>query len=454
MVASTLCAGKKLYESLDTLILLQTDNSYRPDFDSPSVFCRMLDKDKGGHFTISPAAALKTTTKQQYLPSSNILYTRYLHDDGVLTLTDFFPRPLKSEKLDPLLGRAAKQDPRTELKKWLVRRVECVRGNIDVNVEVFPAFNYAQDSHTTEVVPSKGVSKDESQQIVHFRSEKQSLELVATIDCGDESPCPVLAFTKKHIEGCSLGDGVTATINLKEGQSVSFVLRDLEEHDQESISTPLLDQVQKDTSVYWFNWISKSKYKGRWREVVNRSLMILKMLTYEPTGAIVAAPTFSLPEDFGGGRNWDYRYSWVRDSSFTTYILLRMGFTDEAEAYMNFLSDRLTYSRLPDGGLPIMFSIRGGTDLPEIELGHLGGYQGSKPVRIGNGAAFHKQLDIYGEMMDSIYLYNKYGKPVSYDTWVAVRNITDYVCGIWQEADMSIWEVRGQIQQFTYSKIM
>ncbi|THW38869.1 glycoside hydrolase family 15 protein, partial [Aureobasidium pullulans] len=263
-----------------------------------------------------------------------------------------------------------------------------------------------------------------------------------------------LTFSKKHNDGCSLGEGVTATINLKEGQSVSFVLRDLEEKNKETVSTALLDQVQKDTSGYWFNWISKSKYKGRWREVVSRSLMILKMLTYEPTGAIVAAPTFSLPEDFGGGRNWDYRFSWVRDSSFTIYILLRMGFTEEAEAYMNFLSARLIDSPKPDGGLPIMFSIRGSTDLPEIELSHLSGYQDSKPVRIGNGAAFHKQLDIYGEMMDSIYLYNKYGKPVSYDLWVAVRKLTDYVCGIWKETDMSIWEVRSAPMNYTYSKIM
>lgn len=226
-----------------------------------------------------------------------------MNDDGVLTLTDFFPRPLKTDHLDSTVGRGAAIDPRGELKKWLVRRVECIRGATDVNVEVFPAFNYAQDSHTTEIIKTD----DDAQRIVHFRSENLSLELIATIDCGDDAPCPELTFSKKHIDGCSLGEGVTATINLKEGQSVSFVLRDLEEKNKESVSTALLDQVQKDTSVYWFNWISKSKYKGRWREVVSRSLMILKMLTYEPTGAIVAAPTFSLPEDFGGGRNWDYR---------------------------------------------------------------------------------------------------------------------------------------------------
>jgi len=256
-------------------------------------------------------------------------------------------------------------------------------------------------------------------------------------------------------ENSPLGEGVTASFKLKEGQAVSFVLRDHEsEGDVGHVTTPVIDQIQSDTQIYWFNWISQSEYKGRWREQVSRSLMILKMLTYEPTGAIIAAPTFSLPEDFGGSRNWDYRFSWVRDSSFTIYIFLRMGFTEEAEAYMNFISDRFRYDRSKEGGLPIMFTIRGETDLPEIELTHLDGHRGSKPVRIGNGAAFHKQLDIYGELMDGIYLYNKYGKPVSYDQWLAIRSLIDYVCTIWDTRDMSIWEVRGQIQHFVYSKIM
>lgn len=282
-----------------------------------------------------------------------------------------------------------------------------------------------------------------------------SLELHATIDCGDnDEECPNLLFTR-DTECSKLGEGIKAQFTLHEGQAVSFVLRDHPPAEPDlHITTAVLDRVQKDTLKFWFNWISQSKYKGRWREIVSRSLMILKLLTYEPTGAIIAAPTFSLPEDFGGTRNWDYRFSWVRDSSFTIYILLRMGFTDEAEAYMNFISDRMRYSRSPDGALPIMFSIRGNTDLPEIELDHLEGYRSSQPVRIGNGAAFHKQLDIYGELMDAIYLYNKYGKPVSYDQWAAVRHMIDYVCGIWHEPDMSIWEVRGRKQNFVYSKIM
>jgi GH15 family glucan-1,4-alpha-glucosidase len=155
-----------------------------------------------------------------------------------------------------------------------------------------------------------------------------------------------------------------------------------------------------------------------------------------------------------GGRNWDYRFSWVRDSSFTIYILLRLGFMHEAEAYTSFIFERVAEAKARKGALPIMFTIRGETDIPEIELTHLDGYRSSRPVRIGNGAAFHVQLDIYGELMDGIYLANKFGKPTSYDQWLSVRDITDYVCGIWKEKDMSIWEVRGEKQNFVYSKIM
>lgn len=161
--------------------------------------------------------------------------------------------------------------------------------------------------------------------------------------------------------------------------------------------------------------------------VNNSSLAVADRL--EPTGAIVAAPTFSVPEHVGGGRNWDYRYCWVRDSSFTIYILLRLGFKAEANAYMEFIMERLQ-SRAPGDALPIMFTIRGETDIPESTLDHLDGYRGSRPVRIGNGAAFHKQFDIYGELMDAIYLYNKYGKPVPWDLWVAVRELLDYVLTI------------------------
>jgi GH15 family glucan-1,4-alpha-glucosidase len=206
---------------------------------------------------------------------------------------------------------------------------------------------------------------------VTFHSEHTNLQLDVTIDHGEEhaASCPAVSFRKELRPGM-LGEGVVAHIHLMEGQAISFVLRDdIPNHVTRDVSTEILDTQQSHTQAFWFNWISRSKYKGRWREIVSRSLLILKLLTFEPTGAIIAAPTFSIPEDIGGVRNWDYRYCWVRDSSFTIYILLRMGFVEEADAYMDFISERFRKSRSPEGALPIMFTIRGDTDIPEIEFG-------------------------------------------------------------------------------------
>ncbi|KAK4101641.1 glycoside hydrolase family 15 protein [Parathielavia hyrcaniae] len=430
-----------------------------PEFDSPSVFCRLLDKDKGGYFSIHPASDLRCTTKQQYLPSSNILQTRYIHEDGVVDVVDFFPRPKNASVISKGPKQSAYREMTSvqeELKQWLVRRVECIRGRLQLDVEIFPAFEYAMEPHTTTVLQEETVPHSRTSKTATFHSKSTKLQLDVSLDSGEHSDdhWPIVRFKKVQKPGM-LGEGVVASIDVREGQAVSFAIRnDADSHVTENITSLVLDTQQHDTQTYWYNWISKSKYKGRWREVVSRSLMILKLMTYEPTGAIIAAPTFSIPEDIGGVRNWDYRFSWVRDSSFTIYILLRMGFTQEADAYMEFISERFVKSRVPDGGLPIMFTIRGETDIPERELTHLDGYRGSKPVRIGNGAAFHQQFDIYGELMDGIYLYNKYGKPIHWDLWCRVREMLDYVLTIMHQPDMSIWEVRNNKQNFTYSKIM
>ena len=432
-----------------------------PYFDSPSVFCRILDKEKGGHFTIGPTGDDSCTTKQQYLPVSNVLQTRYLKEEGVMNVVDFFPRPndkswdAKYHANVVASNHTGSVPERPDLKKWLVRRVECMRGKVDVCVEVFPAFNYAQDKHTTEIADMGKSAQGRGLQRVIFRSKDLSLELNATIDCGDapDGVCPRVVFEESP-EPQNLGVGVTANFTLEEGQAVSFILRDAEDHSPDIIETEQVQELQTSTQKYWARWIEQSKYMGRWEEVVTRSLLILKMLTFEPSGAIVAAPTFSLPEDFGGSRNWDYRYSWVRDASFTIYTFLRMGFNNEAEAYISYIFQRVKEAKARQGALPIMMTIWGGTDIPELELPHLEGYRASRPVRIGNGAAFHVQLDIYGELMDGIYLVNRFGRPISYDQWLLVREIADYVCTVWKESDMSIWEVRGKKQNFVYSKMM
>ncbi|EXF79818.1 glycosyl hydrolase family 15 [Colletotrichum fioriniae PJ7] len=439
-----------------------------PDFDSPSIFCRLLDQDKGGFFSICPPPSKLCTTKQQYLPSSNILQTRYIHDDGVVDVVDFFPRPKTATVISKSTRQGAFRETtkiQEELKKWLVRRVECIRGRLQLDIEIFPAFQYASESHVTTIIEPTHTASSPSKAVT-FHSEHYKMQLDVTIDDVPEpeadasasprtpAPPPSITFRKEKRDGM-LGEGVVAHLEITEGQAVSFVLRnDKPDHVTENVTTAVLDGQQHDTQSFWYNWISKSKYKGRWREVVNRSLMLLKMLTYEPTGAIVAAPTFSIPEDIGGVRNWDYRFCWVRDSSFTIYILLRLGFSAEADAYMDFISERFVKSRGPSGELPIMFTIRGETEIPEMELDHLEGYRGSKPVRIGNGAAFHQQFDIYGELMDGIYLYNKYGKPISWDQWCSVREMLDFVLTLTDQPDMSIWEVRNKKQNFTYSKVM
>lgn len=280
---------------------------HRPDFDSPSVFCRLLDKDKGGYFAIHPDSSLSFTTKQQYLPYSNILQTRYIHDVGVVDIVDFFPRPKNQNIIAKGPRQGVFRETRTvqeELKRWLVRRVECIRGKLSLDVEIFPAFDYAREPHTTTIIQPVHETGGEHSKTVTFHSKNVKLQLDVSIDKGEEDveTCPTVAFKKVKRPGM-LGEGVVASFVVQEGQAISFILRDdIPNHVTEHITSSILDNQQHDTQSFWYNWISKSKYKGRWREVVSRSLLILKLMTYEPTGAIIAAPTFSIPEDVGGTR--------------------------------------------------------------------------------------------------------------------------------------------------------
>ena len=250
---------------------------------------------------------------------------------------------------------------------------------------------------------------------------------------------------------------MTAEFVLGVGESQYFSIKGVEKKEagSEDVCELKCDAIELfgQTCDFWRAWISKSEYRGRWREMVNRSALTLKLLTFSPTGAIVAAPTTSLPEEIEGKRNWDYRFTWIRDASFTLYGLLRLGFTEEADAFMHWLEARCNELN-KDGSLQIMYGIRGEHHLPEIELNHLCGWNNSRPVRIGNGAVGQLQLDIYGELMDSVYLYNKYGQPISYDLWVNLRRLLDWVCDHWMEPDEGIWEVRGGRKHFVYSKVM
>ena len=383
-----------------------------PHFDSPSLFCSILDDNKGGHFQICPAQHEGFKQKQFYWPDTNVLVTRFLSSEGVGQVIDFMP----IGGHDPEGGSYA-----------LVRKVETIKGAMHFRMECTPAFNYARDPH--EMKPQSHGAM--------FQSQKLTMMLAST----------------QHVT--PNGSGVVADFTLEEGQTAVFVMREAQSGEEVCQVCSIREGIHlfQNTVDFWRTWLSKCTYVGRWREMVYRSALTLKMLTFEPTGAIVAAPTCSLPEGIGGERNWDYRYTWIRDAAFTLYGLLRIGFTEEAEKFMGWIEARC-HELNPDGSLQIMYGIDGRHELPEETLDHLEGYMGSSPVRIGNGASNQLQLDIYGELLDSVYLYNKYGAPISYDLWVHLSKLIDWVCDNWKRTDEGVWEVRGGQQHFVYSKLM
>jgi GH15 family glucan-1,4-alpha-glucosidase len=384
-----------------------------PHFDSPSVFGAILDDKKGGRFQIS-AASDGVRHKQFYWPSTNVLVTRFLMADGIAELEDFMPVGLSSE---------------SSAYRRVYRRIRCVRGTVRISVTCRPAFDYGRQTHEV-VIGTNGAT---------FKSASLTLALSTAVPLKDDG----------H-------GGVSAEFVLSEGASQVFVLTD--DCAESAVPCPpcakQAEELLRGTVKFWQNWLSACTYHGRWQAQVHRSALALKLLTFEPTGAIIAAPTASLPEVIGGTRNWDYRYTWMRDAAFTVYAFLRLGFKDEAAAFMHWIEEFASKHVHPEDPGAVVFTIAGDNKLVEQTLDHWEGYRESGPVRIGNAAVAQFQGDIYGELMDALYLSNKYVSPTSYDVWVKVRARLEWICEHWQLPDAGIWEMRNRQEHFVYSKVM
>jgi len=419
-----------LIGNMHTAALVGNDGSIDwlclPFFDSPALFNSILDDEKGGSFKIS--AVDSVDHRQIYFPETNVLITRFGSDHSAAQVTDFMPIHEEHE-----FGGDPWSDEASDLcneEARLVRLVQGLLGETEMRMECTPAFDFASTSHQVEMVDGGVVFTSDS-------GERISLT----------APCE---FT--------IDDGtVLAEFTLDHGESIAFVLERLSEYNETptSFTAEEADLQFRETVDFWRDWVSQCTYQGRWREEVIRSLLVLKLLTFSPTGAIIAAPTASLPEEIGGERNWDYRYCWIRDAALTIDAFMRMGYVDEARGFMRWLGRRTRESNGNSSSpLQIMYGIRGEHMLEEKTLDHLSGYRDSTPVRVGNAAYDQFQLDIYGELMESVFIYNRHGWPISYDMWMSLSGILDWVSGNWQEPDEGIWEVRGGRKHFVHSKLM
>lgn len=381
-----------------------------PQFDSPSVFAAHVDRKKGGRFQIAPQL-IEHRQKRLYVPDTNVLLSRFLSHEGIAEVSDFMWCEEEVEE------------------QALVRRAKSVKGEVEFVMACAPAFEYALRGHRAEQV---------NETTVLFHEDHEG-GLILRL----QSSVPI------HLEG----HAAVARFVLETGQTASFVLDEISETVSESCAADhFVSRSFKGTSDFWRNWIARSHYQGRWRETVNRSALALKLLTSRDHGSIIAAPCFGFPNEVGGERNWDYRFTWIRDASFTVYALMRLGFTEETEAFMSWLSDRCAETQ--DGSLSIMYEIDGSPVGGELHLDHLEGYRKSAPIRVGSTNHGQLQLDIYGELMDSVYLFDKYDSPVAYDLWKHLARSVEYVREHWQLPDASIWEVRSEPREFLYSRVM
>ncbi len=402
---------------LYTVALVATDGSIDflcfPRFDSPTIFAALLDHERGGRFRIAPVLE-RADHVQLYLPDSNVLLTRFLSDDGVAEVSDLMP--VEDD------GQVAHN---------LVRRAKTVRGEVRFRMAFQPRFDYGRARHAVERCADGALV---------FRSrgaDRTAVRLRGSVPL-------------------ELRDGdASAEFTLRADEHADFVMELVVDDGAESPCTGerYVAQAFKSTLNFWRRWIGRSTYDGRWRETVHRSALTLKMLCSQEHGAFVAAPTFGLPEVVGGERNWDYRYCWIRDTSFALYALSRLGYTEEAGRFVEWIDRRCQEAPSP-GALQVLYGIDGRGGLDEEVLGHLEGYRGSRPVRIGNGAWRQLQLDIYGELLDAVYLYDKLGQPISFDLWERLCEMLDWLGQNWRRPDEGIWETRSGPQHFLYSRVL
>ncbi|MFB7244212.1 glucoamylase [Streptomyces populi] len=415
-----------LIGDLQTAALVTTEGMVdwfcSPRFDSPSVFGALLDKEKGGHCTVQPAH-LTHATKQLYLPGTAILVTRFMTEAGAGEVVDFMP--VTGTTVTP--------------RHRLVRLVRCVRGTMTFQVEIAPRFDYGRAKHELHITEHGAVfaAEDGTELTMHPIREPEDERLLDVLTNQD-------------------GD-LSVSVTLQAGQHRGVILEMGAEGPPTEVRLDAYQQLFDQTTAFWRTWLTQSRYTGRWREMVERSAITLKLMTFAPSGALVAAPTTALPEQLGGERNWDYRFTWIRDASFSVYALLGLGFTEEAGAFIAWLSDRVK-ERAGDSGttgpLNVMYKVDGSSDLDEQILDHWEGYAGSAPVRIGNGAATQLQLDIYGEALDSMHFAHQHGFQIGHAGWTSMRENLDWLADHWDQPEEGIWETRGGRQDFTYGRVM
>ena len=340
--------------------------------------------------------------------------------DGVGEVTDFMP----------IAG------PRATSHHRIVRQVRVVRGTMKFVADIKPRFDYGRKQHKLELTDEGAV----------FRCDDVELT-VHTVRHRGDTPAELGAEFER------IGEDLRLHRTLHEGESAGMVLEWMGGRPRR-LAEGAVQQLADETAGYWRNWLRRSTYTGRWREMVTRSAMTLKLMTYAPTGALVAAPTAGLPEQIGGERNWDYRYTWIRDASFSVYALLGLGYMEEAAAYGIWVRDRLVEQEDRNGAHPlkIMYRVDGSSDLTEETLDHWEGWRGSSPVRIGNGAADQLQLDIYGEALDAFNHADLQGMQAAHRGWTAIVKMVDWLCENWDQPEEGIWETRGGRKDFTYGR--